>query len=44
VPGAGWAVKAGVAYAGTRAVGEAARMRFTGASTRQPDGVARASF
>ncbi len=29
VPTAGWAVKAGVAYAGTRAVGEAARLRFS---------------
>jgi uncharacterized protein (DUF697 family) len=39
VPGAGLAVKAGVAYAGTRAVGEAARLRFALAST-QPPGVA----
>jgi uncharacterized protein (DUF697 family) len=28
VPGAGWAAKGAVAYAGTRAVGEAARRRF----------------
>jgi uncharacterized protein (DUF697 family) len=28
-PAAGWAVKAGVAYAGTRALGEAARLRFS---------------
>jgi uncharacterized protein (DUF697 family) len=44
VPGrAGWAVKAGVAYAGTRALGEAARLRFALAPTRQPGGVARAA-
>jgi uncharacterized protein (DUF697 family) len=36
VPGAGWAVKAGVAYTGTRALGEAARMRFAPAPTQQP--------
>lgn len=42
VPGAGWAVKAGVAYAGTRAVGEAARLRFELAPTRRLVGVARA--
>jgi uncharacterized protein (DUF697 family) len=41
-PGAGWAVKAGVAYAGTRAVGEAARLRFELAPTRRLAGVARA--
>ena len=34
VPTAGWAVKGGVAYGGTRAVGEAARLRFELASTR----------
>ena len=28
VPGAGWAVRGGVAYGGTRALGEAARIRF----------------
>lgn len=28
VPGAGWAVRCGVAYGGTRALGEAARLRF----------------
>jgi uncharacterized protein (DUF697 family) len=28
VPVAGWAVKGGVAFAGTRAIGEAARRRF----------------
>lgn len=44
VPGAGWAVKVGVAYAGTRALGEAARLRFALAPTRQPPGeVARAA-
>ena len=31
VPVAGWAVKGGVAYAGTRAVGEAARAPLRGA-------------
>lgn len=36
VPGAGWAVKAGVAYAGTRAVGEAARLRFAPVPTQPP--------
>jgi len=44
VPGAGWAVRAGVAYAGTRAVGEAARMRFAPAPTQQPGGAARAGL
>jgi uncharacterized protein (DUF697 family) len=43
VPGAGWAVKAGVAYGGTRALGEAARLRFALAPTRQPAGAARAA-
>jgi uncharacterized protein (DUF697 family) len=32
VPGARWAVKAAVAYAGTRALGETARLRFGSAS------------
>lgn len=32
VPGAGWAVKGTVAYAGTRALGEAARLRFAPAT------------
>ena len=41
VPGAGWAVKAGVAYAGTRALGEAARLRFALDPTRRPAGAAR---
>ena len=43
VPAAGWAVKAGVAYAGTRAVGEAARLRFALAPTRPRGAVARAA-
>jgi uncharacterized protein (DUF697 family) len=43
VPGAGWLVKAGVAYAGTRALGEAARMRFALAPTQQPGGAERAA-
>ena len=34
VPIAGWAVKAGVGYAGTRAIGEAARAYFADASER----------
>jgi uncharacterized protein (DUF697 family) len=42
VPGAGWAVKGAVAYGGTRALGEAARMRFALAPRQQPAGVARA--
>lgn len=33
VPGAGWIVRGGVAYAGTRALGEAARLRFALAAT-----------
>jgi len=43
VPGAGWVVKAGVAYAGTRALGEAARLRFALAPTQQLGGAARAA-
>jgi uncharacterized protein (DUF697 family) len=43
VPGAGWVVKAGVAYAGTRALGEAARIRFAPAPTQQLGGAARAA-
>jgi uncharacterized protein (DUF697 family) len=42
VPGVGWAVKVVVAYAGTRALGEAARLRFALPPTRQLGGVARA--
>jgi uncharacterized protein (DUF697 family) len=44
VPGAGWPVKVAVAYAGTRALGEAARLRFELAPTPpQPAGAARAA-
>jgi uncharacterized protein (DUF697 family) len=39
---AGWALKAAIAYGGTRALGEAARLRFALAPTQQPGGVARA--
>jgi len=39
--GAGSVVKAGVANAGTRALGEAARLRFALAPTRQLGGAAR---
>jgi hypothetical protein len=35
-PGVGWALKGGVAWAGTRALGEAARWRFALASTLRP--------
>jgi uncharacterized protein (DUF697 family) len=42
VPGAGWALKGAIAYGGTRALGEAARMRFGLAPTQRPDGVSRA--
>jgi uncharacterized protein (DUF697 family) len=42
-PGAGWALKAAIAYGGTRAVGEAARLRFELAPTPRPAGVARAA-
>ena len=38
-----WAVKTGVAYAGTRAVGEAARLRFGYAPRQGPAAVARAA-
>jgi len=41
-PGAGWALKAALAYSGTRAVGEAARLRFELASRPRPAGAARA--
>jgi uncharacterized protein (DUF697 family) len=33
-PGPGWILRGGVAYGGTRALGEAARLRFAPASTR----------
>jgi uncharacterized protein (DUF697 family) len=42
VPRARWAIKAAVAYGGTRALGEAARARFELAPTQLPGGVARA--
>ena len=42
-PGAGWALRAAIAYSGTRAVGEAARLRFALASTPRPAGAARAA-
>jgi uncharacterized protein (DUF697 family) len=42
-PGAGWALKAAIAYSGTRAVGEAARLRFELASTPRPAEAARAA-
>jgi uncharacterized protein (DUF697 family) len=40
-PGTDWVLKAAVAYGGTRALGEAARVRFALAPTRQPGGAAR---
>jgi uncharacterized protein (DUF697 family) len=43
VPGAGWPMKVAVAYAGTRALGEAARLRFELAPTPRPAGAARAA-
>src|SRR5262249_2336119 len=39
VPEAGWAARAGSAYGGTRAPGEAARMRCALPPTQQPGGV-----
>jgi len=42
-PGAGWALRAAIAYSGTRAVGEAARLRFALAATPRPAGAARAA-
>jgi uncharacterized protein (DUF697 family) len=41
VPGLGWAVKGGVAYAGTRAVGEAAAAFFAAGGTRMLGGSVR---
>ena len=41
VSGAGWAIKGAVAYGGTRALGEAARVRYELAPRQQPDGAAR---
>lgn len=43
MPGAGWAVKVAVAYAGTRALGQAARLRFTLVPTQPPGEAARAA-
>ena len=43
VSAAGWVVKPGVAYAGTRALGEAARIRFAADPTPQPGGAAPAA-
>ena len=42
VPGAGWPVKVAVAYAGTRALGEAARLRFELGLLRRRAGRSRA--
>ena len=42
-PRAGWPVRIAVAYAGTRALGEAARLRFERAPTPRPAGAARAA-
>jgi uncharacterized protein (DUF697 family) len=42
VPDAGWAVQVTVAYAGTRALGEAARLRFAHAPTQRLGGAVRA--
>jgi uncharacterized protein (DUF697 family) len=42
IPGAGWAVKGAIAYGGTRALGEAARMRFALAPTQPPGAAGRA--
>jgi hypothetical protein len=41
-PGASWLLKGAIAYGGTRALGEAARIRFALAPTQQqPAGAAR---
>jgi uncharacterized protein (DUF697 family) len=42
VPEAAWALRGAIAYGGTRALGEAARMRFARALTRPPGGAVRA--
>lgn len=44
VPGNGWAVKAAVAYAGTRALGAMARKRYEPASTPLPAAASRVSL
>jgi uncharacterized protein (DUF697 family) len=43
VPGLGWVLKGAIAYGGTRALGEAARIRFALAPMQQLDGAARAA-
>lgn len=43
IPGAGWLLKGVVAYAGTRALGEAARLRFELAPTPRPGGASHAA-
>lgn len=44
IPGAGWVLKGAIAYGGTRALGEAARIRFALAPTQQQlGGAARAA-
>jgi uncharacterized protein (DUF697 family) len=43
VPGVGWALKGAIAYGGTRALGQAARVRFELAPTQQQGGAARAA-
>jgi uncharacterized protein (DUF697 family) len=40
-PGAGWILKGAVAYGGTRALGEAARLRFAGSATPRPAAASR---
>lgn len=42
VPAAGWALRGAIAYGGTRALGEAAQIRFGRAPTQQPGGGAHA--
>jgi uncharacterized protein (DUF697 family) len=41
VPGLGWAVKGGIAYAGTRAIGEAAAAFFAAGGTKRLEGSVR---
>jgi uncharacterized protein (DUF697 family) len=43
VPGVDWVLKGAIAYGGTRALGEAARIRFALAPTQQLGGAARAA-
>jgi uncharacterized protein (DUF697 family) len=42
IPGVGWVLKDAIAYGGTRALGEAARLRYAVAATQQPGGAGRA--